>query len=43
MHIARAKLVGLSPYSQSRFHDTPKKEKESADDHESRTWRERLH
>lgn len=36
------KLSSVSPYSQARFHNTPKLEKESNDDHEKRTWRERL-
>lgn len=34
-------LRGTAPYSQSRMHDTPKKEKESAGDYEVRTWREK--
>jgi hypothetical protein len=34
-------IIGISPYSQSRKHDTPKKEKEGPDAHERRTWRER--
>lgn len=38
-----ASLVSASPYSQSRAHVTPKLEKETADDHEQRTWRERCH
>ena len=32
-----------SPYSSSRNHEIPKKEKESADVHDLRTWRERAH
>lgn len=36
-------LSSLSPYSQSRFHDTPKLPKELAKDHEERTWKNRLH
>lgn len=32
---------GLSPYSQSRMHDTPKLDKERPDDYETRTWREK--
>lgn len=36
-------LESLSPYSQSRFHDTPKHDQESPDDHERRTWKNRLH
>lgn len=43
MHTAIAVLESMSPYSQSRFHNEPKKEKESADDYEKRTWRSRLH
>lgn len=40
---AVATLEGISPYSQSRYHGIPRDEKETADDHEKRTWRERLH
>lgn len=36
-------LKSTSPYSQSRAHNVPKESKESADDHERRTWRNRLH
>lgn len=36
-------IEGVSPYSQSRFHNEPKLEKESADDYEKRTWRKRMH
>lgn len=43
MHIATTRLRSISPYSQSRFHNTPKLEKEGADDHEKRTWRGKLH
>lgn len=42
MRTAIASLRGIAPYSQSRYHDIPKLEKESPDDHEMRTWRERL-
>jgi hypothetical protein len=35
-------LKSVSPYSQSRHHDTPKLDKEGHDDYEKRTWRERL-
>ena len=38
-----ATLKSVSPYSQSRFHNTPKLEKEGNDDYEKRTWRERVH
>ena len=43
MKLAIATLESISPYSQSRFHDTPKLDKEMADDFERRTWRERCH
>lgn len=43
MKIAVAKLRGIAPYSQSRYHDTPKLDKERPDDHEMRTWANRLH
>ncbi len=38
-----AELKSVSPYTQSRFHNTPKIEKEGHDDYEQRTWRERCH
>jgi hypothetical protein len=41
MKIVEVDLVSTAPYSQSYKHDTPKKDKESADDHEKRTWREK--
>lgn len=34
-------IAGLSPYSQSRMHDTPRLDKETADAYEQRTWREK--
>jgi hypothetical protein len=34
-------LSSVSPYSQSRQHDTPKLNKEGWDDYEKRTWREK--
>lgn len=43
MKIATAQLHSISPYSQSRYHDTPKLDKELPVDYEKRTWRERLH
>lgn len=43
MHQALCRLKSVSPYSQGRFHDIPRNPKESADDHEHRTWRARLH
>lgn len=36
-------LAAVSPYSQSRAHETPKKEKEAPDAYEQRTWREKAH
>lgn len=42
MKIVVATLKSVSPYSQSRYHDTPHLEKESHNDYEVRTWRERL-
>ena len=39
--IVTVQLESLAPYSQSRKHDTPKLEKEAADAHEARTWREK--
>jgi hypothetical protein len=32
---------GISPYSQSRQHDTPRKDRETWDDYEERTWKEK--
>lgn len=34
---------GMTAYSQSRFHNTEKLQKELSDDYERRTWRNRLH
>lgn len=36
-------LEGLAPYSQSRFHNTEKLNKEGAADYEKRTWIEKAH
>lgn len=36
-------LKSVSPYSQSRFHNTERDEKEGHDDYEKRTWKNRLH
>ena len=36
-------LEGLAPYSQSRFHNTEKLNKEGAGDYEKRTWIEKAH
>lgn len=38
-----ASLKSVSPYSQSRFHNEPKMDKENHDDYEKRTWRKRMH
>lgn len=34
-------IRGISPYSASRLHDAPKLDKESHDDYDKRTWREK--
>ena len=38
-----AKIKGISPYSQSKAVADPRGPKETHDDHEKRTWRDRLH
>ena len=38
-----AHLKSTSPISFSRYHGTPKRDRESDQDYEERTWRERLH
>ena len=43
IRLATAKIVGASPYSQSRKTLTPKEDRETSDVHERRTWRERMH
>jgi len=43
MKKAICKLKSTSPYSQGRYHETPKKDKELHSDYEVRTWREKLH
>lgn len=43
MKTATVTIKGVAPYCASRFHNTPKLEKETGDDHEKRTWRERAH
>lgn len=43
MRICESTLESLTPYSQSRYHDTAKLPKESSGDYEERTWRERVH
>jgi len=43
MRTVIATLESTSPYSQSGIHTTPKLDRETNDDYEKRTWRERLH
>lgn len=45
MRTVIATLESVSPYSQSKEkdHSFPRKEKETGEDHEKRTWRERCH
>jgi hypothetical protein len=43
MKQAIATLRSVSPYSQGRHYQEPKLEKESPDDYERRTWRNRMH
>ena len=43
MKTAIASLQSVSPYSQSRHHDVLRDKKETAKDHEERTWRSRMH
>lgn len=43
MKIATATIEGISPYSQSKYHETPKLNKELPDAYRDRTWREHLH
>ena len=43
MKTAIYKITGISPYSQSRMHETPKKEKEQPEAYERRTWIEKAH
>jgi hypothetical protein len=40
---AIAHLASISPYSQSKFHNSEKLNKELANDYEERTWMERIH
>lgn len=37
------RLTGLSPYSQSKPHQVPKLDRETAEDYEARTWKNRMH
>jgi hypothetical protein len=41
MKTCEVDVIGTSPYSQSRLHNTPKLEKEGWDAYEQRTWREK--
>ena len=43
MKQATVRLTGKSPYAQSRFHGTEKKNKETPDAYESRTWPNKVH
>jgi hypothetical protein len=43
MKTAVVLLEGMSPYSQSKFYQTEKLDKESPADYELRTWRDRMH
>lgn len=43
MKTALAQLESISPYSQSRYYETPKLRGESNRDYEERTWRDRVH
>lgn len=43
MRIATVSLESVSPLSMSKYIRTPRNEKETHDDHDRRTWRERCH
>ena len=43
MKTAICELESISAYSQSKFYETEKLNKERPDDYEARTWRDRLH
>lgn len=43
MIVAEAKLKSTSPYSQSRYIQSPKRDDETHEQHEERVWRERMH
>lgn len=43
IRVAECHLKSTTPYSQSKFHATPKLDKEGPNDWEIRTWRERMH
>lgn len=42
-YTAKVDLIGVSPYTQSFQHNTPKLPKELADAYEERTWRNKVH
>ena len=43
MAIAKCKLKSLTPYNQSRQHFEPHEDKETHDDYEKRTWKDKGH
>lgn len=43
MRIAMVSIEGISTYGQSKYIESPRKEKETAADWERRCWRERMH
>jgi hypothetical protein len=43
MKVATVTLSSVSAYSQSRAHESPKLDRETADAYEQRTWREKCH
>ena len=43
MKKATVQFAGVTPYSQSKRITTPRNERETADEHEKRCWRERMH
>jgi hypothetical protein len=43
MRFAKATLESQSPYSQGKCYEVPKLERETHDEYERRTWRERCH
>lgn len=43
MRYAKVSVMGISPYSQGRFHAEEKLSKEAADAYEKRTWKEKGH
>ena len=43
MKIAQCKLSSISAYSMSKYHETPRLDKEKHDDYDKRTWRMKCH